>query len=76
MVIYKVRDKNTGLFVQRGSWRVYLSKNGTIWKRKSDLKQSISYTLNQKLKNKFPNVDLEVVEYEIIEKNKTNLSDW
>lgn len=77
VIIYKIRDKNTGLFIAK-NWRLYLNKTGKIWKRKSDLRSSLKEGahLFQHLKYRYPDLDLEVVEYEIVEKKTINLSDW
>lgn len=76
-MIYKVRDKNSGLFVAK-NWRLYLNKTGKIWKRKSDLSSSLKEGahLFQNLKYRFPDSDLEAVEFEIIEKKTINLENW
>lgn len=74
--IFKLRDKSTGLFSAGGATNNF-NKKGKIWKIKGHLKNHLSqfkrtygYGDNQLIKNIS---NWEIVEYELVEKETTDL---
>lgn len=77
-LIYKVRDKNTGLFLHRkqyGGW--HLSKRGTVWKRQCDLTSSIQNNPHVFFENMSQkDWALEVVAFTLIQAYKSSIPQW
>lgn len=69
MIIYKIRDRQTGLF-STGGLHPSFSKKGKIWKQKGHLSNHFS-NVNQQA---YARRDCEVVEYELIENEMSTAS--
>lgn len=69
MVVYKIRDPKTGLFVRKNAWVQADSKIGRSFGRLGDLKNSLRYKpfLREKiLKGEFEVVKLHLVNPEVV----------
>ena len=69
--MFKIRDRKTGLFSRGGCWPKW-SKRGKVWSCVGHVTSSL---LNYTAITRIPLEQLEVVEYEVIEKSTTPAPD-
>ena len=82
-MIYKIRSKSTGLFIQKrqsySGW--YWGKTGSVWKNRSAVTNAIRHgTLANNPKSttgeKWDPLDLEIVGFELQEMSRTPFNSW
>ncbi len=78
--VYKIRDKNSGLFADGGSG-AFFSKKGKTWNTINNLNSHLSYYGNEyftKASRFVHAIDPEIVEYEVVvtEKGTHSLEEW
>ena len=68
MIIYKIRNKKTGLFTLHGLQHDCWTRNGgRTWKRMGDLKSSMTNLFGRNPKHASAVDDLEIVAFDVVE---------